>query len=215
MTTYINDFYNFYYEGEVLTGKLISNEEEFLLQSIDGKEIILPLNTKLFPSAHNQFLYEQLNTFKDSDIEAIISRKELLDTYQKMDKKYHLIYISDPDEEVEQLNYFEKELYVSFYNISSEINGYKPISEKEIKKITDFYYDEESKIIFVCDTGKIKSSTLAYFLTKKEGIVDHERYFIDKSLLDSFTNLTKSKPPLQTPGEIFNKEYDEYIRAKS
>lgn len=226
MQLYINDYYNFFHNGQIQTGKLISInkksltldgiETEVNVVDIDGKEIEIDKSIKMFPSAFKQHIYESINTYRDTSIEAIISRAELMDVYNKINPDCVLIYINEPDDEIEQLNYFSDELYVSFYGLSSSMNGYDAVSKDVIDDIMKFRYKNSGKkFVIACSTGVTKSASLAAFLFKiRAELKEFSRYFVNNELVDHFDILHYGKKDISSETENFKKikaQYKNYV----
>lgn len=113
----------------------------------------------------------EINSLRNNLFEAVFSKKELKENYLKLSNEAVLIVVSNPDNNnFTKLNFFSKELYVSFYD-SEESGFYLPISESITKSLKKFIVDNiDKKFIICCEAGISRSSGIAKAVEVLSGI---------------------------------------------
>lgn len=160
-TKYIID-----YNGEILFLQYI-NSNIFLDTNSNKK---LTIDFELINSVNDLTLEQwaklsngELYTVKTDLIEAIISRKELINFHKIFSKDTVLISIYNPGENPINLNYFDTEYYVAFWDSTTNRNN-KPVIDKKIaKKIKKFILEnKDKKFIINCEAGISRSAGLGF-----------------------------------------------------
>jgi len=181
---FISEGNNYYIFRDLLSNEDISVKKEF---------------SKIEEYVENSNLY----SMQSDKIEAIISRKEMREMYRLFDKKCVLISIYDPCEKPLNLNYFNKELYISFFDITSSIGGCSIISDSESKLIKDFIIqNKDKKFIINCEAGKSRSAGVGLaiecllefngnkyeYSISNSKIKEHPRYYPNLTVFDKIIN---------------------------
>lgn len=105
----------------------------------------------------------ELDTIQTELIEAIISRKELINFYTELDSESVLISISDIDKEPVNLNYFKDSLFVSFNDTEENIGEIKVIDNETAKIIKNFILKHKNdKFVINCEAGISRSAAVGY-----------------------------------------------------
>jgi len=146
---------------DTFVGTYVSERDNyFVFNEIISKEDISVKKNSLFKD-FNDFK-NNLYSVKTDKIEAIISRKELIENYILFNPSTTvLISVNDPRNRSIDLNYFKKELYVSFYDITSNIGSYNVIESEKAKIIKDFIIEnKDKKFIINCEAGKSRSAAI-------------------------------------------------------
>lgn len=126
------------------------------------------------------------NTFSTDDIEAIISRTEIIEMiefgYLDM-KSLVLISISEPSDDDrltdKQVEDFKESLRVEFWDIEDSFPGYPVISDEIAKTIQDFIMKhKDEKFIIHCRAGQSRSAGVgkAVECIKHFGIGEESKY---------------------------------------
>ena len=189
--------------NNIFVGKFISEERDYYIfeDIISNEHVSVKKDIKIKNYKDNSILF---SVYSDL-IEAIISRRELIDNYTKLDKNSVLISIREPGSVKIDLNYFSSELYIDFYDITSNIGSIKIISDKKAKIIKNFILKNKNKrFVINCEAGQSRSAGVGLAIecilrfggniynhsTSFSEIKDHPRYFPNLIVYQKIINIS-------------------------
>ena len=160
-----------------------------------------------------------MNTISNSTIEAIISRKEMIEFIESGEDTTDLVLISIsepifedyPDGELtdEQVSKFKDSLRVKFWDITEDIGSYTVIPDNTAKQLQDFITSHlDSRFIINCRAGQSRSSAVgkAIECIKYFGIGEEARYNYQTSFSSEIDTHSRYFPNLT----VFNKLIKDY-----
>ena len=169
-------------------------------------------------------MLKDINTVSTNTIEAIISRKEMIELIESdsLDKEnLILISISEPiqewyeDESLtdEQVKGFKDNIRLKFWDIEEDFGNYKIISDDVAKELQDFIVKNiDNRFIIHCRAGQSRSAGVgkAVECIKFFGVGDEAKYNYQTSFSSEISAHSRYSPNLT----VFDKVIQDYTKGE-